>query len=516
MKQLNAALLASGFNSPDGGESEGSSSGLQIGPVEQYPERVLQFGEGNFLRAFVDWMINAMNAQGLFCGRVVVVQPIPQGLVSVLNEQDGLYTVLLHGLQKGERVESRNLVTSVSRGIDPYNHWADFLSCAGNPDLRFIVSNTTEAGIAYVDEPMPTRQCPASYPAKLAALLHERYRRFDGAPDKGFIIIPCELIDRNGDNLKKCVLQHCDAWKLGDDFRNWLEQSNTFFNTLVDRIVTGYPKAEHEKITAELGYEDRLLDTGEIFHLWVIEGGKRYRSELPFEEAGLNVLWTDDMTPYRTRKVRILNGAHTTMVPAAHLAGKKITRECVEDPVIGAYLKRAVFEEIVPTIDLPADECTAFAEDVLERFSNPFINHALLDIAPNSISKYPVRVLPSLLEYHKRTGKLPRVLSFSLAALIAFYRGTEIENGVLKGSVNGIEYPIKDDLANLEFFADCWKNYAGEQDTAGLVNRALAKSEYWEQDLNDVPGLAEIVTADLSAILSKGAGAAIAEMMGAS
>ncbi len=428
------------------------------------PERVLQFGEGNFLRSFVDWMINAMNAQGLFGGRVVVIQPIEQGLVDVLNEQNGLYTLILRGLQGGQVIERRELITAISRGINPYRDWDAFVAAAAQPDVRFVVSNTTEAGIAYVEEPCPAGQCPASFPAKVAALLAERFSRFCGDPTKGLIFLPCELIDRNGEQLRSCVLRHAAAWGLGPKFAGWVSEHNRFLNTLVDRIVPGYPHEESRTLTEQLGYEDRLLTTGEIFHVWVIEGDAEVAKELPLTQAGLNVIWTSNLQPFRTRKVRILNGAHTMSALPAYLAGLDTVRQCVEDPVFGAYVRRGVFEEILPLLPLPADETRTFAADVMERLANPFIKHNLISIALNSVAKYRVRVLPSLLEYRAARRCLPPALTFSLAALLAFYRGTEVRDGALTGTRTNGPYAVKDDAPVLEVFRDQWRAFERHHD----------------------------------------------------
>lgn len=399
------------------------ASAVAVGNLAELPERVLQFGEGNFLRAFVDWMINAMNSRGLFGGRAIVIQPIERGLVELLNQQDGLYTCILRGVERGQLVERREIITAISRGIDPYRDWHEFLASAALPSLRFVVSNTTEAGIAYVEEPIPRDSCPRSFPAKVTAWLAERFRRLGDRPETGVVFLPCELIDRNGETLRALVLQHAGAWGLPPEFERWVTDHNRFLNTLVDRIVPGYPREETADLTAQLGYEDPLLTTGEVFHLWVIEGDARLATELPFTQAGLNVVWTTDLTPYRTRKVRILNGAHTMTALAAFLAGLDTVRECVEDSQFGPYMRRAIFEEILPLLPPPEEESRAFAESVMERLANPFIKHLLLSIALNSVSKYRVRVLPSLLEYRSWRGALPANLTLSLAAVLIFYRG---------------------------------------------------------------------------------------------
>lgn len=505
MLELNKELMKSGFNFPEN---------LKSRPVKELPERVLQFGEGNFLRGFVDWMLDSMNDRGLFNGRAVVVQPIAQGLADVLNSQDGLYTLLLRGVQNGKTVEEKSVISSISRGLNPYSDFDKYLECAENPDLRFIISNTTEAGIAYNPNDRLDDKPPASFPGKLTVLLYKRFKTFSGDPLKGFVIIPCELIDRNGDNLKKIVLQLASEWGLEVEFIDWLQNSNYFLNTLVDRIVTGYPKDEVQKITDELGYKDNLLNTAEIFHLWVIEGDKRFSEEIPFTKAGLNVIWTEDMTPYRTRKVRILNGAHTMTVLAAYLYGKDTVKDCVDDKIVHAFMNKGIYEEIIHTLDLPENELLDFAGAVSERFANPFIKHYLLSIALNSTSKFKTRVLPSILEYINRKGEIPKVLTFSLSALIAFYRGTEIKDNALMGKRNTNEYNICDDMPVLQMFAGLWSNFDGsEAGTKKLVSEVLSKTEIWGADLNSIPSFAALVSEYLYRIISCGMSDAISEVI---
>ena len=493
--KLNASLLLGGHRFP---------SDVLVQPRRRLPQKILQFGEGNFLRAFVDWMVNRMNARGLFNGSVVVVQPIPQGMVDALNKQDGLYTVLLRGIQDGRAIEEKEIVTSVSRGLNPYTDFAGFLQCAENPDVRFIVSNTTEAGITFSDRDRPTDRPPASFPGKLTAFLYHRYRHFRGAAAQGCAMLPCELIERNGDNLKKTVLQTARLWELDPAFLDWLENHNEFTNTLVDRIVTGHPKDEFAALTATLGYHDELLDAGEIFHSWVIESRGNLAGELPLAQAGLDVVWTSNMTPYRDRKVRILNGAHTMLALAAYLAGKNTVGECMADGLLRGYVEKALAEEIIPTLDLPKDDLLRFAAAVVERFANPHIKHYLLSIALNSTSKYRARVLPSVLEFQKRTGTLPLRLCFGLAALIAFYRGKDILEGVLVGKRHQEEYRIVDDRPVLDFFADLWRAHASSNDARALVTSVLANSAMWGQDLNALPGMTDAIVTCLTAILDTG------------
>lgn len=372
-------------------------------------ERVIQFGEGGFLRGFADWMLQNINDNTDFNGKVVVVQPIEKGMCDLLEAQGCVYTHLCRG---AEGVDIRK-IDVISRCVKPYEDFEAYLALAENPDFRFVISNTTEAGITFVETDCFTDKPAKSFPGKLTQLLK---KRFDLGLD-GFVFLPCELIDKNGENLKKCVLQYVDFWNLGDDFRSWVENENIFCNTLVDRINTGYPKDEQ----MDVGFDDKLINTSEYFHLWVIEGYQDLCKEIPFDKCGLNVIITDNLEMYRTRKVRILNGAHTSLVPYALLSGFDTVKSCIDDEKMRTHLRKCIFEEIIPTLDLPREELIAYAEDVITRFSNPYIRHMLISIALNSVSKFKVRVLPSILEYIKRFDKMPETLLFSFAKLIDFY-----------------------------------------------------------------------------------------------
>lgn len=379
-------------------------------------EKVIQFGEGGFLRGFVDWMLQKVNETTDFDGQVVVVQPIEQGMCDMLSAQDCVYTHVCRG---SEGVEVKK-IDVISRCVKPYEDWNAYMALAENPDFRFVVSNTTESGIVYSDADKMTDCPPKTFPAKVTLLLKKRFE----LGLNGFIFLPCELINRNGDNLKKCILQYADLWNLGDDFKMWVEKENIFTNTLVDRINTGYPKGED----LGLGYEDNMANTSEFFHLWVIETDYDLASEINFAAAGLNVIITPDkLEMYRTRKVRILNGAHTSLVPYALLEGKDTVKSCIDDPVMYEHIRKCVFDEIIPTLDLPKDELVSYANSVLERFGNPYIKHYLSAIALNSVSKFKVRVLPSILEYIKRYGKMPTTLLFAFKKLIEFYK-TDMTN----------------------------------------------------------------------------------------
>lgn len=407
-------------------------------------EKIIQFGEGGFLRGFADWMIQIVNENTDFNGQVVVVQPIEQGMCDILSSQNCEYTHICRGV---EGVQAKK-ITAISRCVKPYENYDEYLSLAENPDFRFVISNTTEAGICFNANDKLADLPYVTFPGKVTALLK---MRFDlNLP--GFIFLPCELIDKNGENLKACILKYAELWNLGEAFKNWIEKENIFCNTLVDRINTGYPK--EEDIADE--YNDKMLNTSEYFHLWVIDGYSELFGEIPFDKCGLNVILTDTLEKYRTRKVRILNGAHTSLVPYALLEGFDTVKSCIDNEKMYNHIKACVFDEIIPTLDLPKDELQSYAESVLERFANPYIKHYLSSIALNSVSKFKVRVLPSILEYIKRYNKMPETLLFSFAKLIDFYR-TDMTN---------------DDKEICSFMK------------TATVEEILKKEEYWGEDLS--------------------------------
>lgn len=416
-------------------------------------ETVIQFGEGGFLRGFVDYFFQKLQDKGLFDGSVVIVQPIEKGMCSVLEQQGCEYNLFLRGIDNGQVVDEHTHIDIISRCVNPYENFESYMKLAENPDFRFIVSNTTEAGIEYVDSNQFTDAPARSFPGKLTQLLYKRFR----LGLKGFIILSCELIDHNGEELEKCCLRYADLWGLGEEFKTWLVQENDFCSTLVDRIVTGFPRDEHEELCRRIGEQDNMMDTAEIFHLWVIQGS--HEDELPLQKAGFHVVWTDNVDPYKKRKVRILNGAHTSMVLGAHLYGLKTVGECLKDEKVSALLRKCIFGEIIPAIGDTEDN-RKFGEAVLERFSNPFIKHMLLSIALNSVSKFRARVLPTILEYRDMFGSCPQGLTFSLAALIAFYR--------------------TDDANDSQEIMDFMKT--------APVEDILKREDYWGQDLSPLLG----------------------------
>lgn len=379
-------------------------------------ERIIQFGEGGFLRGFFDWMLKKANDENIYKASAVVVQPIEQGMCDMLTKQNGLYTNIIRGVEGVEK----KVIDVISRCVNPYRDFEEYLSLADNKDMDIIISNTTESGIVYKFCEYTPDKTPASFPAKLTLLLHRRFKNGLG----GFLILPCELIEKNGEKLKEVVLKHADDWKLGSDFTAWINEKNTFCNTLVDRIVPGYPR--DEKI--ELDYEDNMINTAEYYHLWVIEGDASLKERLPFDKAGLNIVWTDNLSLYRTRKVRILNGAHTATVAHAMLNGFETVLDVMQDEEMNSYVRQVVFEEIVPTLELPEEELKEYAENVLQRFNNPYIKHYWRSISLNSVSKFKVRVLPSLLQYYEKFSKLPEKLTFALYSLIKLYKTMDIQD----------------------------------------------------------------------------------------
>ncbi|MDE7329895.1 MAG: tagaturonate reductase [Clostridia bacterium] len=465
------------------------------------PERkikIMQFGEGNFLRAFVEWIIQDLNDKGAINAGVAVVQPMPFGRVGELAAQDGLYTLRLEGIDGGKKVKKSQVIDVIGDCINPFADYEKFLAYGESEDLQVIISNTTEAGIAVDPSDTDFSVCPKSYPGKLLALLKRRYDYFKGDKNKGLAIIPCELIDNNGDELYRCLVELAEINKMDKKFIEWVKTANHFTSTLVDRIVPGYPKNEIEDIQKETGYIDNNVVKGEIFHLWVLKKEAHVQKVFPADSTGLNVIFADDIKPYKQRKVKILNGSHTALVPVAYLAGIDTVGEAVNDPVIGKFVRDFVFEEVNPTINLPKDQMTAFANSVIERYQNPYIRHELMSIALNSTTKFKTRLLPTLTDYVNITGKLPQHLMFSLAALIAFHKGKRGEEDIR----------LADDPAYLAKWKSLWEEFDG--DYLKLVQKTLGWKEAWDTDMNTIhPEIAQTVAKYLSAIQTKGMRAAV-------
>ncbi len=459
--------------------------------AKKYTERIIQFGEGNFLRAFVDWIIWKTDQKTDFDASVVIVQPIAEGLVDRLNGQDGLYHLNLQGLDGGVPVNSVDLIDVVSRGVNPYKDFDEYLKLAEQPRMRFVISNTTEAGIAF-DPACRFEDAPAlSYPGKLVQLLYHRYEYFHGDPDKGFIIFPCELIFENGKHLKECIYQYIDLWGLDDGFRTWFTENCGVYSTLVDRIVPGYPRDTAEELCARAGYQDGMLDKAEVFHLWVIEAPQSVAAEFPADKAGLHVLFVPSEAPYHERKVTLLNGPHTVLSPVGYLSGLNTVKECCEDEVVGKFVHKVMFEELMSTLNLPKDDCEKFAADVMDRFRNPFVKHFVTSIMLNSFPKYKTRDLPGVKTYLERKGCLPDGLVFGLAAIVTYYKGGKRGDDAIVPN---------DDPKIIGLLNDLW---AGD-DVSKVAEGVLAAGFIWGEDLNAVPGLTAKLTDYLALIREKG------------
>ncbi len=453
----------------------------------QRPLRILQFGGGNFLRAFVDWIVQELNEKTDFNGGVVIVKPTESSDYRSLREQDGLFHTILNGVENGTFFSRIKRIDCVQKIVHPYREWETYLDLARNPDLKFIVSNTTEAGIRF-DEKDDSYFCtPKEFPGKVTAFLYRRFLHFQGDTERACVFLPCELVENNGDVLKQCILQYAELWELGQEFTNWVDQ-NTFCDTLVDRIVSGFPHKQADAVEQEIGFRDSLLVMGEFYHNWVIAGPDRLSAELPFAKAGLNCQFVEDLAIHRQIKVRLLNGAHTSLVPVGLLAGIETVGQAMADPVVKQFISEELEREIIPTIEHSQQELTQFASDVLDRFQNPSLQHKLADIALNSTSKFKARLLPTLLDYLQKEGKLPHRIAFAMAALIRFY----------EGNWKGQKLPVKDSAEAVGFFADTWHTHRNDLET--LVRKILANDALWGRDLNALPALSSLLVSHLKRI----------------
>ncbi len=456
--------------------------------------KVLQFGEGNFLRAFVDWIIQKMNDSGIYDGHVAVVQPMPFGRIADLESQDGLYTLYLQGIDEGKPVRTHQVIDVLDDFINPFTQYDKYLKYAESKDLETVISNTTEAGIALDVNDVDFTKCPTSFPGKLLALLKHRYDYFKGAHDKGLCIIACELIDNNADELHRILIELAKIKGYDEKFIEWLDKDNHYSSTLVDRIVPGYPRDEIDSIREELGYEDNSIVKGEIFHLWVLKKEPVCEEKFPCHKAGLHAIYAESIKPYKERKVKILNGTHTAIVPVAYLSGIDTVRETIEDEHLGRFAREFIFDEVIPTIDLPSDEMEFFANSVLERYLNPYVRHELMSIALNSVSKYKARILKTVHDYIERKNELPRHALFALAALILFYRGKRGESVI----------QLKDDPVYIEAFAKLWADYEVNKDVKVLVDKVLSDERMWGEDLTKIKDFSEFVALCLKTQLDKG------------
>lgn len=470
------------------------------------PIKVVQFGEGNFLRAFVDWMLQELNNVGLFNGDVAVVQPLEFGRVKELEKQNGLYTLIQEGVQNNEFISKSQIIDCLRTFVNPYESYEDYLKLAEIDTLELLISNTTESGIVLDESDSIESTPPKTFPGKVLAFLYHRYQTFNGDMTKGLYIVPCELIDHNGDELYRCVKALAEIHHLDEGFMNWLEEANTFTNTLVDRIVPGYPATRIEEFRNELGYIDNNLVLGEVFHLWVIEDRGGISELLKGSEAGLNILFAKDIKPYKIRKVRILNGLHTLMVPVAYLSGIDTVGETMADETLLTYINQTVNEEMVPATEkyLTTEELHQFAKEVYDRFNNPRVRHELMSIALNSSAKFKSRLLPTALDYVDKFGQFPKDIAFSLASSLVFYRGLRGEETI----------SLQDDPNLLAYYRELWSKYeAGEMSLEALVSAFLGMKDHWGLDLNEIPHLTTKMVSMTSNILTNGMKKAVTDVV---
>ncbi|MDN3702609.1 tagaturonate reductase [Vibrio artabrorum] len=478
--------------------------------LPSYPTRILQFGEGNFLRAFVDWQFDILNELTDFNAGISVIRPIDSDFPPSMNTQSGLYTTLIRGLDdEGKPRAEERIITSINNELSAYKEFGSILELAKNPDVRFVVSNTTEAGITFNEDDKITDMPPSSFPAKLILMLLERFEAFDGVMDKGLVIIPCELIDYNGEELKQILNRYVDLWGLSPSFRVWLNNANTFCSTLVDRIVPGYPKDEIKELEQAFGYKDNFVVNAEWFYSFVIQAPKWLEKELCLDQlpvdSRLNIKIVDDIKPYKERKVAILNGAHTALVPVAFQAGLDTVGESMDDEQMVKFMRNAMFDEIIPNLSLPEHELIEFAEDVESRFKNPYIRHLLLSISLNGMTKFKTRILPQLITYSKKNKVPPTYLTFSLAALITFYRGERANE----------KYPLNDDVKFISFYSSAWDEVQnGKMSIFDLVSSVLADTDHWGQDLNTFPDLTRMVSGFATDIVCEGMRVALQKASG--
>lgn len=463
------------------------------------PIQIMQFGEGNFLRCFTEWIIQKMNNAGILNTNVAIVQPLEIGRVEALKEQDGLYTVVLEGLDKGISKSTKEVIDVIGDLINPYTEYDKYLSYAKSKDLKYIISNTTEAGICVDETDTCFTKTPKSFPGKLLSLLKARYDYFEEKSEASLHIIPCELIDYNGRKLKEALVTLSKIKGFDEKFINWLENDNKYYNTLVDRIVPGYPRNDINRFQEELGYIDNSLVKGEIFHLWVIEDHHGLRNIWNTENIDeLNIKFVEDFRPYKERKVKILNGSHTCMVPVSYLYGIDTVGETMNNPVMNKFVKTFIFDEVIPTINLPHDDMIDFANSVLERYQNPYVRHELMSIALNSITKYKTRILPTVLQ-NLDNNQFPKCALFSLASLIAFYFGKRIVDG--KESA----IALSDNQEFLDLFARFKEEYDGSKESIEQIVKAfLGLEKHWEVDLSKNQKVLDYVSKYTYLILTRG------------
>lgn len=470
----------------------------------KYPNKVIQFGEGNFLRCFIDWQLDIINEKTDLNAGIFVVRPIDTDYLPLIDVQDGLYTTIIRGINEEKKlVDEKRIISSINQEVNIYKNYNRVVEEFKNPEIKYLFSNTTEAGIVFNSNDKFQDGPYGTYPGKLTKLLYERYKYFNGDLKKGLIIFPCELIDYNGEELKRIIFEYCQLWELENEFLKWLEEANTWCSTLVDRIVTGYPKDEKKELEEELGYIDNYMVTGEYFYLLVIQGPKWLQQELKLDEVNLNIKIVDNIKPYKEQKVGILNGSHTAIVPVSFLYGNNTVKESMDSPIIKNYLESLLSEEIIPALNLNPEELKKFANSVIDRFNNPYVKHNLLSISLNSMFKFKTRLLPQFITNVEKIGKIPKYMAFSLGALICFYRGKRGDEII----------PLNDEERFLKLYSEIWNNYDNTlEKSQEIAKKVLGYKEHWDRDLNEIPELTEIVGENIWLIMNKGIEVAIEEL----
>ena len=464
------------------------------------PEKILQFGTGVLLRALPDYFVDKANKQGIFNGRILVIKSTSTGEKDAFDRQDGMYTLAVRGLENGVVVDQSVICSAVSRVLSATQQWDDILLAAANAHLQVVISNTTEVGIQFVEESIFLKP-PASFPAKLLAILFERYKIFNGSPKAGLVIIPTELLTDNGKKLKSVISELAAFNKLEPSFTDWLDAHNHFCSSLVDRIVPGKPDPEtKEKLENEWGYTDDLMSVCEPYRLWAIEGDDYIRKVLSFYVVDAGVIITPDITKFKELKLRMLNATHTLSCGLAYLSGFKTVKAAMEDELFESYIEHLMMHEVSPAIPyaISEDEKRAFGVKVLDRFRNPYLQHQWLSITMQYSSKLAMRVLPLLNKYYELFKKPPELISMGFAAYILFMRPVKKESGKYYGILDNQFYLINDDRVS-EFFG-LWDE--GLADV--IVNRVLSNTGLWGTDLTKLEGFANSVTKKLKGFIRSG------------
>ncbi len=470
--------------------------------TSNFPERILQFGGGNFLRGFTDWIIDKYNRQSNHDKLGVLVAKVRKGgSYQPWKDQDGLYHFITRGYSNGKVIDKKTLITCISRIVEVHNEWKDFLLSARQADLNIIISNTTETGLRF-DELDSQKEIPSSFPGQLCHWLYERFKFYKGSKEAKCIIIPSELLDHNGQVLKDSILRYSELYQFGDSFNAWVEKHCHFCNTLVDRIVPGISKDRYEEYHTRLGYDDHLMTEGEPYHLWAIETGIDLGRSLPLNRIGLNVIYTKDLHPFKERKIKILNGAHTSMVPIGLLTGVEMVKDVMNDEVFSSFMQKLIYDEILTALDVDFESCEKFAAEVLDRFRNPFLDHYLKTISLYTISKFNARIKPSIKAYVDKKSKLPYRLCLAFAAILVLYRGGTEE----------YDFEPNDEPSKVDRIKGYWEQNGGGALSKTILTSLLADLELWKEDLNQVEGFSELVLDFVNSILQGDLGKKLQEL----